>query len=84
MDDVIAIIHLGRAWGVRKNGMLRSNSLITKYDWERLESWIEVISYTFMCLLEGSDNEAAFEEYEEYKKEAQQTHATTGGLTEPT
>ena len=59
------ICHMARAWGVHPQGMLRRNNLISRADIERLESWVETISYATMMLLDGSDVESAFAEYEE-------------------
>ena len=58
------ICHLGRAWGVEPDGMLRSNRLISDADIARLESWIECISYATMVLLDGGGIEEAFHEYD--------------------
>jgi hypothetical protein len=62
------ICHFGRIWGVATDGMLRRNGLISDADVMRLEAWIEQISYTTFCLLDGCDIEDAFEGYD-----AQQT-----------
>src|SRR5690606_14978932 len=40
VSDVLTIIHLGRAWGVYPDGMLRSNGLISDQDIEKLDQWI--------------------------------------------
>lgn len=55
------ICHLGRAWAVEPDGMLRSNNLISNSDIERMEEWINRISYAVMMLLDGSDIDTAFE-----------------------
>ena len=65
MADIWAICHLGRAWGVEPDGMLRRNNLISREDVARLESWIFQISYTVFCLLAGCGDDA-FEEYERF------------------
>lgn len=65
--DIMSIIHLGRAWGVYDEGMLKSSCLISENDSQKLEKWIEIISCTFTMLLEtDGDEEAAFEEYHFY------------------
>ena len=65
--SIWGICHLGRAWGIYPNGMLQANNLISKEDIEKLENWIEHISYITFCLLDGCDNAVAFEFYwEEY------------------
>jgi hypothetical protein len=67
--DITAICHLGRAWGVCKEGMLRRNRLINDADRERLARWVETILYTFMCILDGCDEETSFEDYRNYVSE---------------
>ena len=62
--DVWGICHLGRAWGVEPGGMLPSNELIPLEDIQRLQSWIDQISYTVFCLLDGCDPGTAFEGYD--------------------
>jgi hypothetical protein len=57
------ICHFGRVWGVATDGMLRRNGLISDLDVMRLEAWIEQISYTTFCLLDGCDIEDAFDGY---------------------
>ncbi|MFI7675822.1 hypothetical protein [Actinophytocola sp. NPDC049390] len=52
------ICHFGRAWGTWPGGMLRGNNLITDEDVSRLESWIEQISYSTFCVLDGAIDEA--------------------------
>jgi hypothetical protein len=61
------ICHLGRAWGVYPNGMLRSNNLIQPQEIERLESWVACISYATMMILDGVDIDDAFSEYDKTK-----------------
>jgi len=61
--DITTIIHFGRAWAVSEDGMLRSNNLVQEIDWKTIEGWIECISYAFACLLDGTDDETAFEPY---------------------
>ena len=69
VSDIMGIIHLGRAWGIYENGMLKRNKLISEKDSRLLESWIEIISYTFMMILDTGDEEIAFEEYKFYNDE---------------
>jgi hypothetical protein len=58
-----AICHLGRAWGIEAEGMLRRNDLIAKDDLQRLASWLDCISYATMMLLDGAALEEALEPY---------------------
>ncbi|OLT06040.1 hypothetical protein BJF90_19095 [Pseudonocardia sp. CNS-004] len=57
------ICHLGRAWGVWPDGMLRRNNLITPDDATRLEEWIDQISYSTFYILDRGDVDDAFEHY---------------------
>jgi hypothetical protein len=62
------ICHLGRAWAIHPDGMLRRNNLIKEEQIQELEGWIEDISYATMFLLDGSGKEVAFEPYNEKNK----------------
>lgn len=64
--DISTITHLGRAWAVYENSMLRRNNLIAEKDWKTIENWVDCIAYAFMCLVNGTDNKVAFEAYNEY------------------
>lgn len=63
------ICKLGRAWAVEPNGMLRSNGLITEEQVERMENWLDLISYAVMILLDDGGEEEAFCGYREYVSE---------------
>ncbi len=65
MSSIFGICHLGRAWGVEPNGMLRSNNLISDEQVKLLEKWIWNISYITFCILDGCDEVTAFEMYED-------------------
>jgi len=58
-----AICYLGRSWAIDKNGMLRSNNLITQEQVDLMEDWINNISYAIFCLLDGAGVDEAFHEY---------------------
>lgn len=60
-----AICHLARAWGIHPEGMLRRNGLIEESDVDKLETWVDMISYAAFCLLDGTGEEVAFEGYEQ-------------------
>ena len=64
------ICHLSRAWGLNSEGMLRRNNLITEKQIQLLSVWIDCISTTIMNLLEGLNEEEAFESYKFYLKDA--------------
>lgn len=59
------ICHMTRSWAIEPEGMLRRNELINKEQIEKLENWIDVISYSTMNVLDGCDNKTAFEFYDE-------------------
>lgn len=65
MAALWGICHLGRAWGIDPDGMLRRNALISAEQANRLESWINQISYTTFCLLDGCGVDVAFEFYDD-------------------
>ncbi len=58
-----SICQLSKSWGIERNGMLRSNNLISKKQVETLSDWVDCISYTIMNLLEGVSEKVAFEHY---------------------
>ncbi len=53
---------LGRCWGVAPDGMLQRNNLISPPDVQRLEKWIDCISYATMILLGSRPGTAAIHE----------------------
>jgi len=57
VSSLWGICHLARSWGLHPQGMLRRNQLITEEDQERLERWIEALSYDLMMLLDGNEPE---------------------------
>ena len=59
-----SICYLGRSWGVCPGGMLQRNSLIQPEDVNRLDAWLDRISYATFFLLEGCDIEEAFHGYD--------------------
>jgi hypothetical protein len=63
VGDIWHICHLGRAWGVEAEGMLRRNDLISSEDIKRLADWIDCISYTTMSLLDEQTVDVAFDVY---------------------
>lgn len=66
MSALWSIVHLGDSWGVRPDGMLRRNRLISDSDVDTLDAWIRMISYATMILLDGGPSEEAFHQYREY------------------
>ncbi len=66
MGALWAICQFGRAWAVYPDGMLRRNHLITAADVEKMELWLDCISYAVCMLLDGCDADVAFEPYEDY------------------
>ena len=57
VNSLWGICHLARAWGLHPDGMLRRNGLITEDDQQRLEGWIEELSYDLMAILDGGEAE---------------------------
>lgn len=57
------ICHMARGWAIDADGMLKRNGLIQPADADRLDGWINQISYSTFCLLDGSGPEIAFENY---------------------
>ncbi len=66
------ICHLARAWGLEPAGMLRRNNLLTGQQIKDLAAWIDCISDALSNLLDGAEDELAFEAYEFYLKENRQ------------
>lgn len=64
-----SICKLGCAWAVEPEGMLRSNDLMTDEQVERMENWLDLISYAVMILLDDGGEEEAFWGYREYVSE---------------
>lgn len=63
---VWAICETGRAWGLRADGMLQRNKLITPEDTERLKVWIGTIERTALGLLAGHSPHHVIYHYAEY------------------
>lgn len=63
VSAIWGICHLTRSWAIDSEGVLRRNRLIKKEQIEKLEKWIESISYSVMMLMDGSDNKTAFDFY---------------------
>ena len=58
------ICHLARSWALEPEGALQRDGRITPAQSEQLADWIDTISYATMNLLEGQDDEIAFEFYD--------------------
>lgn len=63
MTSFWAICHLGRLWGIEKDGMIQRNALISPEQVAELTNWIEQISDTILLLLEGQNDDIAFGNY---------------------
>jgi hypothetical protein len=66
LSSALSIAHLGRAWGVEPQGMLRSNGLISDTDVETLSEWVSCVLDTVTLLLDDADDDVAFESYRLY------------------
>jgi hypothetical protein len=64
IGSLMGICHLARAWGLHPDGMLRRNGLILPEDVERLEDWINQISYSTFMLLDSAGIAEAFHDYD--------------------
>lgn len=64
VSDIIAIIHLTRAWA-SPDGMLGSNHLLTEEQTKELLTWVDIIENCFMWLCDENEEEA-FMDYEDY------------------
>lgn len=62
------ICHFSNAWGFYREGMLKRNNLLSDKQIEQLVTWVDCISYVVMGLLDGMNDEQAFEPYEIYLK----------------
>ncbi|HET6611325.1 MAG TPA: hypothetical protein VFG83_05020 [Kofleriaceae bacterium] len=58
------ICHFTRAWALAPDSMLRRNQLITAEDVDRLDTWIDGLSYAIAMLLDGADDDIAFEPFD--------------------
>jgi len=59
------ICHLTRSWAINSEGMLQSNRLVTKEQVETLEKWVDTISFATFAILDGCDDETAFNFYKD-------------------
>lgn len=66
ISSLWGICHFSAAWGLDKDGMLRGNNLLSEAQVSQLSIWLECISYTIASLLDGMDDEGAFELYSLY------------------
>ncbi|WP_440109601.1 hypothetical protein [Paenibacillus sp. QZ-Y1] len=67
------ITHLGRAWAVEPDGMLRSNNIISDEQVTLMEKWLDLFSYAVMILIEDGGEDEAFWGYREYVQERAET-----------
>lgn len=69
MSCLWSIVHLGRAWVLEPEGMLRRNGLISQKQIDQMDQWLGMLSYAIMILLEDGGEKEAFWEYREYVRE---------------
>lgn len=65
--DIISIIRLTRTWVVSPGGL---NNNINEHDQEKLLLWVEIIEKTLFYLLDGADEEIAFQDYDCYLQDS--------------
>lgn len=51
VSSLWAIVHIGRAWGLHPDGMLRRNDLITVEDQATLADWLDSLSERILHML---------------------------------
>lgn len=61
------ICYFAKSWGTDPDGMLRRNNIIDDDQVMQLIKWIDCISYTVAMLLDGVDDDAAFDIYMTFK-----------------
>lgn len=66
--DITSIIRLTRMWCTPPNGGV--NSSITRRDQEQLLQWVGIIEKTLFYLLDGADEEIAFQDYDCYLQDS--------------
>ena len=66
--DITSIIHLTRMWCMPPNGGV--NKSVTVNEQEQLLQWVEIIEKTLFYLLDGADDEIAFQDYECYLQDS--------------
>ncbi|PAF28665.1 hypothetical protein [Paenibacillus sp. 7516] len=69
MSCLWSITHLGRAWAILPDGMLRRNKLLSDEQIALMEEWLDLLSYAVMILIEDGGEEEAFWGYKEYVRE---------------
>ena len=62
MGSLWDICLVARLWGVQPDGMLRSSNIISNEESERLQTWIDTISWTVSFLMAGNDWHTAIRE----------------------
>jgi hypothetical protein len=59
------IIYYGKSWAVDENAMLRRNYLIKEREVAKMKLWLSCITQAYCRLLEGCEDEVAFQAYNE-------------------
>jgi hypothetical protein len=62
MSALWAICYLGRFWALSPGGMIQRNKLMKSYEAEKLQKYLDRISFAVMTLLDGCSLEIAFED----------------------
>ena len=66
--DITSIIHLTRLWCMPPSGAVNTN--VTAHEQEQLLQWVEIIEKTLFYLLDGADEEIAFQDYDCYLQDS--------------
>jgi hypothetical protein len=65
VNDVSGIIYFGKEWAVEDESMLKRNNLITTEELMDLRKWLSCLEYIWVMLLDGQNDDIAFEVYEQ-------------------
>ena len=65
--DITSIIHLTRTWCSPRGG---SNNSVSAKQHEQLIQWVEIIEKTLFYLLDGADEDIAFQDYDCYLQDS--------------
>ncbi|WP_295154027.1 hypothetical protein [uncultured Ruminococcus sp.] len=66
--DITSIIHLTRVWCLPPSG--GPNSCINARDQEQLLLWVDIVEKTLFHLLDGADDDTAFQDYDSYLQDS--------------
>lgn len=62
--DIMSIVHLTRVWCMPAN--VGANSIVSEHEQQMLLQWVQIIEKTLFYLLDGADDDIAFQDYDCY------------------